>query len=53
MVAGFYNILKNKRNAEVVAKIPIEGRLDDPHIHVGVAIITMLKNAFAGAQMTS
>jgi hypothetical protein len=53
MVAGFYNILKNKRNAEVVAKIPIEGRLDDPHIHVGVAIITMLKNAFVGAQMTS
>lgn len=48
-VAGFYNFIKNKKNDQVGTTIPIEGRLDDPDIRIGVAVIGLLKNAFVKA----
>ena len=49
IVAGFYNVLENKLNDQVATKIPIDGRLDDPHVRWGVAIIGILRNAFVKA----
>lgn len=49
IVAGLFNILANKRNNKIATVIPIEGRLDDPNVHVGVAIIGVLRNAFTKA----
>ncbi len=49
IVAGLFNILANKRNDKIATIIPIEGRLDDPHVHIGVAIIGILRNAFTKA----
>lgn len=47
-VASFYNLIENKRN-QVATKIPIEGRLDDPKVRVGIAILGVLRNAFMKA----
>jgi len=47
-VAGFYNLIENKRN-QVATKIPIEGRLDDPQVRIGVVIFGVLLNAFVKA----
>ncbi|MEO7992471.1 MAG: DUF748 domain-containing protein [Chryseolinea sp.] len=49
IVAGFYNMVENNRNDQVATKIPIEGRLDDPNVRIGVAIIGILRNAFVKA----
>lgn len=49
LIAGFYNILENNRSKQVVAKIPLEGRLDDPHVRVGVVMMSILRNAFVKA----
>lgn len=47
-VASFYNLIENKRN-QVATKIPIEGRLDDPQVRLGVAVLGILRNAFLKA----
>lgn len=49
IVAGFYNVIENDRDDQVATKIPIEGRLDDPHVRLGVAILGVLRNAFVKA----
>jgi len=49
IVTGLYHLFKNKRNNQVATKIPIEGRLDDPNVSVGVAILGVLRNAFVNA----
>lgn len=48
-VAVFVQLLENNRKDQIATKIPIEGRLDDPHVHVVAAIIGVLKNAFVKA----
>lgn len=45
-VAGVYQAIKNKKEDQVAAKIPIEGRLDDPHVNIFVAVLTIFQNAF-------
>jgi hypothetical protein len=49
IVAGFYNVLENNRTTQVATKIPIDGRLDDPNVRVGVAIAGIFRNAFVKA----
>ncbi len=49
IVAGLFTILTNSRNDQVATVIPFEGRLDDPHVRTGTAIIGILRNAFTKA----
>jgi hypothetical protein len=48
-VAGMYQLIKNKKEDQLAAKIPIEGRFDDPHINVFIALVTIFQNAFVRA----
>ena len=49
LVAGAYQIMKNKKEDQMAAKISIEGRLDHPHINIFAALITIFQNAFVHA----
>ena len=44
ILAGFFTILANKHDDQVVTVIPIEGRLDDPKVNLGPAILGILQN---------
>lgn len=46
ILAGVFTFLANKRDDQVVTIVPIEGRLDDPIVHVGAAIMGVIQNAF-------
>jgi hypothetical protein len=48
-VAGAYQILKNKREDQFAARIPIQGRLGDPDINCIAALLSVLQNAFIRA----
>lgn len=52
-VAGVYQVIKNKKADQVATKIPIEGRLDDPHINIFIAVLTIFQNAFFRAMRPS
>lgn len=49
LVAGAYQLLKNKSEDQVATKIQIKGKLDDPHINIFSGIVSILKNAFIHA----
>ncbi|MBK9730133.1 MAG: DUF748 domain-containing protein [Chitinophagaceae bacterium] len=42
-------ILENPKKDQVATKIPIEGEMSDPNIHVFTAIVEVLRNAFVQA----
>ena len=46
LVAFTYQILKNKAHDQVASKIRIKGELDNPHINVVSAVLSILKNGF-------
>lgn len=45
-VALSAKFLMNTRDGQLATKIPIEGRLDDPHVNLSAAFAGLLRNAF-------
>lgn len=39
----------DKENKELATKVPLDGTLKNPHVHVGYAVIEVLRNAFITA----
>jgi hypothetical protein len=46
LVAVGVQFLVNRRDGQLATTIPLEGRLDDPQVDVGVAIAGLVRNAF-------
>lgn len=51
VVGAVAALLKNKNTDKVAAKIPFEGRYDDPNMDVWEAFFSVLRNAFVKALM--
>lgn len=49
IVGAVAAVLKNKKTDAVAAKIPFEGRYDDPNVSVWQALLSVLRNAFIKA----
>jgi uncharacterized protein YhdP len=49
VVGAVASVLKNKKSNAVAAKVPFEGRYDDPNMSVWQALLSVLRNAFIKA----
>lgn len=49
VVGAVAAVLKNKKTEAVAAKVPFEGKYDDPDIGVWEALVSVLRNAFVKA----
>jgi hypothetical protein len=49
VVGAVASVLKNKKTDAVAAKVPFEGRYDDPNMSVWQALLSVLRNAFIRA----
>ena len=53
LVAGVFQVLKNKDDDQIASKVPFSGKLDDPHVNIFVAAGSILRNAFIHALQPS